>query len=106
MYFLCLIIFYYGLLCRALFTTTLNQNESNPINTNNNITIPGIDSMVFKKIIDYAYLRKCYLTEDSVYEIFVIADYVGMIGLIKICEKFLLQILTPTNCISIMLFAR
>lgn len=83
----------------ALFTTTLNQN-------NKDVFIPGISSSIMRKVVDYAYLRHCDITEHNVHELMVISDYVGMVGLMKLCIEFLINTLTPTNCVKRMLFAR
>ncbi len=57
------------------------------------------------KIIDYAYLRECDLTEENVYEILVIADYFALDSLLEHCIQFLIGILNPKNCVNIMRFA-
>lgn len=57
------------------------------------------------KIIDYAYLRECDLTDDNVYEILVTADYFALDSLVNNCIQFLIDILNPFNALTIMRFA-
>lgn len=57
------------------------------------------------KIIDYAYLRTCDLTEENVFEILVIADYLALKSLMDYCIKYVIDHLKPDNCINIMRFA-
>lgn len=59
-----------------------------------------------EKIIRYAYLRECEITNDNVYEIYAISDYVGIIGLIKLCVNFMIDNMQPENCVLLMLFGR
>ena len=70
------------------------------------VYIPGIGGDVMSLIIAYVYKRKCNITDDNVFELMTIADYVGMVGLIKQCVKYLVGMLKPQNCIGIMLFGR
>lgn len=83
----------------AVFTTTLNQN-------NKDVYIPGISSTTMSKVVDYAYLRRCEITDDNVLELMVVSDYVSMLGLMKLCIEFCISTLNPMNCIKRMLFAR
>lgn len=73
--------------------------------TPTNIRIAGIGDHVMAKIIDYAYLRSCDLTEENVFEILVIADYLALRSLMDFCIQFLVDHLKPENCINVMRFA-
>lgn len=68
--------------------------------------IPGIASATMKMVIDYAYLRLCDITEENVHELFVVSDYVAMMGLVKLCVEFMSNMLRPDNCVGLMRFAR
>lgn len=67
--------------------------------------VKGIGDHVMAKIIDYAYLRSCDLTEENVFEILVIADYLALISLMDYCIDYLVDHLKPENCVNIMRFA-
>lgn len=59
-----------------------------------------------EQIINYAYLRQCEFDEINVHEMFAIADYCGVSGLMRRCIDFMIKILAPHNCISLMLFGK
>lgn len=59
-----------------------------------------------QKIIDFAYLRKCEITEDIYKELFAVADYFGIQSLLKLCTSCVSTILKPENCIGLIDFAR
>lgn len=83
---------------RASFNSMINGTRAD-------IRISGVRNYAMNKIIDYAYLRECDLTEDNVYEILVIADYFALDSLLDHCIQFLIDILNPKNCVNIMRFA-
>ncbi|XP_037046810.1 kelch-like protein 10 isoform X2 [Bradysia coprophila] len=83
---------------KASFNSVINGVRSN-------IRITGVRYYAMTKIIDYAYLRECDLSEDNVYEILVMADYFALDSLLDHCIQFLISILSPKNCVNIMRFA-
>lgn len=87
---------------RALFC----QSQNNIKDGKMEVFIPGIGGDVMALIISYVYKRKCHITDENVFELMTIADYVGMVGLIKQCIKHLVRMLNPENCVGIMLFGR
>lgn len=58
------------------------------------------------QLISYAYLRDINVTPENVHNLLITADYLSILGILKICCDFLKSTLTPMNCISIMQFAR
>lgn len=54
----------------------------------------------------YAYLRQIEITKDNVHLLLMTADYLSILGILEICCDFLQAQLNPTNCISIMQFAK
>ncbi|XP_037959800.1 kelch-like protein 10 isoform X2 [Teleopsis dalmanni] len=70
------------------------------------VCIPGMSAAIMEQLINYAYLRRCQITEDNVHELLVSADYLGMMGLVKLCERKMTKMLSPINCVDIMSFAR
>lgn len=61
---------------------------------------------MLQKLLIYIYLRELDLNETNVYSLLVIADYLSILGLLNLCCNYLKKMLTPKNCIGIMLFAR
>ncbi|KAG5672663.1 hypothetical protein PVAND_002774 [Polypedilum vanderplanki] len=87
---------------KALFTSPLNQSE-----IGNEFFIAGVSKQVMENIIKYVYLRDCsFLNDSNVYEIYVISDYFGINGLMKVCVDFIITLISPKNCIALWLFAR
>lgn len=85
---------------RALFTTTLHGTEVK------DVRLSGISSEIMNQLISYAYLRHINVTEDNVHSLLITADYLSILGILKICCDYLKSMLTPQNCISIMQFAK
>lgn len=85
---------------RALFTTTLHNKEKN------RVLLPGISSEMLQTLLVYVYLRKLDLNDENVYSILIAADYLSILGALELCSQFLESIFKPTNCISILEFAR
>lgn len=75
-------------------------------NEDNDVSIMGVRSPIMEQIINYAYLRQCKIDEKHVHELYAVADYCGIHGLMRICVDFMIKILTPENCISTMFFAK
>lgn len=84
---------------RAAFTSSLNGGRVN-------LRVPGIRAPIMRRLIDYAYLRRCELDEKCVHELFVMADYVAMCGLMRQCREFMVGMLRAENCVGLMLFGR
>lgn len=85
---------------RALFTTTLHGTEVK------DVRLSGISSETMNQLISYAYLRHINVNEDNVRTLLITADYLSILGILKICCDYLTSMLTPKNCISIMQFAK
>ncbi|XP_030753239.1 kelch-like protein 10 isoform X2 [Sitophilus oryzae] len=85
---------------RALFTTILHTKEKN------RIQLPGITKEMLQTLLVYAYLRKLDLNDENVYSVLIAADYLSILGALDLCCKYLESTLKPTNCISILAFAR
>jgi hypothetical protein len=87
-------------LLSALFTTPLHDKE-------HEFDLLGIPSYAVEWLIRFAYLRDIsFIDECNVYEIYVTADYFGVLGLMKACVDFIGKILSSINCISVWLIAR
>jgi hypothetical protein len=57
-------------------------------------------------ILEYAYMRSVDINQENVCTLLVSANYFSVLGLFEFCCDFLKNMLTPENCIGIMLFAR
>lgn len=91
---------------RAQFTGFNSLANNNKSEENRFVHIPGMSGAIMEQIIQYAYLRKCNITNENVHELLISADYVGVIGLVLLCKRFLAQTLTPENCVSVMGFSK
>lgn len=60
-----------------------------------------------EKLISFAYLRDVReINDGNVYEMYATSDYFGMMGLMKYCVDYMINMLKPENCVSLMLMAR
>lgn len=60
-----------------------------------------------ERIIRFAYLRDVSgVDESNVVETMVSADYFGVLGLLKFCIEFIINILSPENCVIFWLMSR
>ncbi|XP_026463308.1 kelch-like protein 10 [Ctenocephalides felis] len=84
---------------RALFTTSLNNERTD-------VTLSGLRAQVVSQIIEYSYLRRVDVGSEAVHELLVAADYLGVLGVLKLCCDLLQAGLKPDNCIGVMRFAR
>jgi kelch-like protein 10 len=84
----------------ALFTTPLHCIQRT------DVLLPGVTSETMSLILEYAYRRSVDINQENVRTLLVSADYLSVPGLLELCCDFLKSILTPENCIGIMLFAR
>jgi kelch-like protein 10 len=84
----------------ALFTTPLHCIERT------DVLLPGVTSETMSLILEYAYMRSVDINQENVCTLLVSADYLSVPGLLELCCDFLKSMLTPENCIGIMLFAR
>jgi hypothetical protein len=61
---------------------------------------------MMSELVTYAYTRQCHVTAANVEELLPVADHYHVLGVVKACCDFLLNHLTPINCIGIRNFAR
>lgn len=73
---------------------------------NRSVHVPGIRGEIMEQILQYAYTRRCVIDENSVHELLVSADYVGLVSLINHCKKFIGDMLSPESCVDIMGFSK
>lgn len=66
--------------------------------------IPGISAEVMQLIIQFASTGSVSVTEDNVQELFIAADQFIMAGVEQVCCNFLVERLSPENCIGIWQF--
>ncbi|XP_049799963.1 kelch-like protein 10 [Schistocerca nitens] len=85
---------------RALFTTSLHSS------CRTDVLVPGVSSEDMGNIIKYAYLRRADLTPDNALRLLVAADYLCVLGLLRLCCQYVTNSLSPHNCLGVMIFAR
>uniref|UniRef100_A0A8C6ND05 Uncharacterized protein n=1 Tax=Melopsittacus undulatus TaxID=13146 RepID=A0A8C6ND05_MELUD len=83
---------------RALFTSSWNMAEKKVYK------IPGISPEMMRLIIEYAYTRTVQVTMENVENLFIAADQLNIMGIIRLCCEFLKSQLCFENCISIYRF--
>lgn len=85
---------------RTLFTTPIKSNKNETI-------IAGVKPAMMDLIINYAYLRDLTkIDENNVFDMLFISDYLGILGLMKYCIDYVINILSPENCVMIWLMSR
>lgn len=87
---------------RALFTNSMKDNDSRKPNS---YFIPGIDADMLAIIIEFAYTRICYITEETVQRLLAAADQFNILGIVRECCEFIGRRIDVTNCFSIKKFA-
>ena len=85
---------------RALFTSILNDGEAN------DVRISCVSTELMQSIIDFAYSRNAHINEENVCDLIQLADYFGMNRLVALCVTFIVEMMRPQNCISLMLMSR
>lgn len=85
---------------RALFTSGLHETQQKELE------IPGISARMMELIVNYAYTREAHINSENVEELLPIADYLHILGLLKLCCQYLESNLSVENCIGIRAFAR
>lgn len=84
----------------TLFTTPVNSNKDETV-------VTGITPKLMEMIIDYAYLRDLSkIDETNVHSMLFISDYLGILGLMKYCIDYIINLLSPENCIITWLMSR
>lgn len=85
---------------RSLFT--FNMTSSGHIE----VEIPGVTYPDMESIVQFAYNHKAKLTAGNIESVIVTADRLNVLGLLKLCEEFLLEHITTDNAIGIFKLAK
>ncbi|XP_059163129.1 kelch-like protein 10 isoform X1 [Physella acuta] len=85
---------------RTLFT--FNMTTSGHIE----VEIPGITYSDMEAIVQFAYTHKANLTASNIESVIVTADRLNVLGLLKVCEDFLLEHMNTDNAIGIYKIAK
>lgn len=86
---------------KTCFTTTLNDVPRTET------LVVGVSSKEMEIVIKYAYLRDLSdIDKTNVVEIMIVSDYFGMLGLMKFCINFIINMLSSQNCIIFWLMSR
>ncbi|XP_022920023.1 kelch-like protein 10 isoform X2 [Onthophagus taurus] len=86
---------------KALFTNSINRNQ--PETTIANLKAP---SYIVQSLLDFAYTGICRIATDNVENMLRYADQFEVLGVVQLCCQFVLEHLTPRNCLGILNFAR
>ncbi|XP_008198985.2 kelch-like protein 10 isoform X1 [Tribolium castaneum] len=85
---------------RALFTNSINRGQ--PETYEANVSIPG---KIFALLLDFAYTGTCSINSSNVENLLKFADRYEILGVVQMCCRYLLDELSPTNCLGILHFA-
>jgi kelch-like protein 10 len=84
----------------TLFTTPLHSTEKT------DAPLLGITSETISLVLEYAYMRRVDINQKNMFTLFESAAFLRMPGLFERCRDFIKSMLTPENCIGIMIYAR
>lgn len=84
---------------RTLFTTEVDKNTEK-------VVIPGVSVDIMGLIIDFAYIADAAVTSDNIERLLPVADQFHVLGLVKLCCRFLKSHLTAPNCIGVRRIAK
>ncbi|CAG5102462.1 Similar to KLHL10: Kelch-like protein 10 (Homo sapiens) [Cotesia congregata] len=87
---------------KALFTKSWKGNSGET----QEVTINWIPGELFSLILDYAYKGTCKVTVENVEQLLPVADQFEVLGVVQLCCQFLLQELSPENCLGVYKYAR
>ncbi|BFZ08177.1 hypothetical protein BsWGS_11215 [Bradybaena similaris] len=90
--------------CSQYFRTlfTFNMTSSAHIE----VEIPGVTYSDMEAIVQFAYTHKANLNANNIESIIVTADRLNVLGLLKVCEDFLLEQMNTDNAIGIYKIAK
>ncbi|XP_035825803.1 kelch-like protein 10 [Aplysia californica] len=90
--------------CSQYFRTlfTFNMTTSGHIE----VEIPGLTYSDMEAVVQYAYTHKADLSSGNIESVIVTADRLNVLGLLKVCEDFLLEHMNTDNAIGIYKLAK
>ncbi|CAL1526536.1 unnamed protein product [Lymnaea stagnalis] len=90
--------------CSQYFRTlfTFNMTTSGHLE----VDIPGVTYSDMEAIVQFAYTHKANLSANNIESIIVTADRLNVLGLLKVCEDFLLEHMNTENAIGIYKIAK
>lgn len=85
---------------RALFTNSINGGRPEIHEANVNVS-----SSAFKVVLDYAYTGSCVINAENVFEVLRYADQYEILDVVRKCCEYLVNDLSPKNCLQVLKFA-
>ncbi|XP_068170709.1 kelch-like protein 10 [Antennarius striatus] len=67
-------------------------------------TIPDVSADMMQVIVDFAYSGSVSVTEENIQDLLIATDYLIVTDIVEACNNFLLEHLTPENCIGVRRF--
>ncbi|KAL3268082.1 hypothetical protein HHI36_007209 [Cryptolaemus montrouzieri] len=83
----------------AMFTGELCEKDQD------SVELHGIPSYIFEILLNFIYSGNINMTQQNVQELFVAADMVGLVDVVRGCTEFLIKELQPQNAIGFYRFA-
>lgn len=68
--------------------------------------IPGIRAPAMALVLDYIYDAKCSTDPSNMLELLVVGDYLGVLGMVRYCEDYIMSAIDTENCITLMRFGK
>ncbi len=87
----------------ALFTTPLETNSEHDFKVTR---LPWIKKVLMEEVLNYTYTRKFHLSDENVFDMYIICDYLCIDSATEACIKFIKKQINEVNCIEILTFAR
>ncbi|CAH1959921.1 unnamed protein product [Acanthoscelides obtectus] len=85
---------------KALFTNSINRTQEEATEARVNVT-----GDIFQSFLDFAYTGTCTITKNNVKHLLQYADQYEILDVVQLCCAFLINDLSPTNCLETLKFA-
>ncbi|KAJ7306488.1 hypothetical protein JRQ81_009843 [Phrynocephalus forsythii] len=80
---------------RAMFSNPFRESQDGEV------LLPDIDPSVIQAVLNYCYTEQITLTPGTAQDLFVAASRFQILPLLESCSRFLLEHLSPENCLSL-----
>lgn len=87
-------------------TTRSNRSRQNSNSPSASYKIAGIRGPAMTLALDYIYDTKCDINPSNMLELLVVGDYLGVLGLVRYCEDYIISAIDTDNCVVLMRFGK
>lgn len=82
------------------------QSSSSGNSSISSYEIRGIRGCAMTLALEYIYDAKCGIAASNMLELLLVGDYLGVLGLVRYCEDFIMSAIDVDNCVTLMRFGR